>query len=330
MTRSQSVAVHAVLIAGALVMCFPFLWMLLTSLKHSSEVLDSSQWVPSPRSFVATKTEFGSTKEWEVEELEKKDGQVTVRFLYGPMRGETSTVPDADVIRKRWHVDNYRTAWDKGGEAGHATFGRYFYNSFLVAALTTVGTVVTSVLAAFALAFFRFQGKTVIFIIMLMTMMVPQQVLLIPDYLLIHHLGWLDTYPALIVPWCAGVFGIFLLRQFFLTFPRDLYEAAILDGCSRLDFLFRIMIPLSLPPILTISIFSFLASWNSLIWPLVVATQDKYYTIQVGLATFATEAGTRWELLMAASAISIIPLVILYFMAQRYFIEGIAQSGIKG
>jgi multiple sugar transport system permease protein len=160
--------------------------------------------------------------------------------------------------------------------------------------------------------------------------MVPQQVLLVPDFIVVHQLGWYNTFSALIVPWTAGVFGIFLLRQFFLTLPRDLYEAAMIDGCSRLGFLFKILVPLSIPPILTMSIFTFLTSWNSLIWPLIVTDKPDVYTIQVGLASFTGEAGTRWELLMAASTISILPLVILYFLAQRQFIEGIAQTGIKG
>jgi len=330
MSKAQHILVHTILLAGALLVCFPFIWMVLTSLKHGSEVLETGQWLPLPRTFIEQDQEYGPPKPVEVEVLSEMANFTEVKVLEGRDRNTRIKIEPDRLVHERWHVGNYGSAWNKGGGTGQATFGWYFFNSFLVAVITTLGNVVTSVLAAFALTFFEFSGKGMLFTIMLMTMMVPQQVLLIPDYLLVNHLGWINSYPALIVPWCAGVFGIFLLRQFFMTFPRDLYEAATLDGCSRVGFLFRIVIPLSMPPILTISIFTFLASWNALIWPLVVATRDDYFTIQVGLASFVTEAGTRWELLMAASAISIIPLILLYFIAQRHFIEGIATSGLKG
>jgi multiple sugar transport system permease protein len=128
----------------------------------------------------------------------------------------------------------------------------------------------------------------------------------------------------------AGAFGIFLLQQFFQAIPRDLHDAAVVDGCSRFGFLWRILIPLSVPPILTLSIFTFLSSWNSLLWPLIATDSPGLRTVQVGLSFFSQESGTRWELLMAASTFSILPLVVLYFVFQRQFIQGIAHTGLKG
>ena len=137
-------------------------------------------------------------------------------------------------------------------------------NSFFIAVVTTIGQVTTSILAAYAFVFFNFPFKNGLFTLFLATMMIPQETLLIPNYLILSELGWIDTYMALIVPWLAGVFGIFMLKQFFAQIPRDLYDAAMIDGCSKTGFLFRILVPLALPPIITISIFTFLGSWNSL------------------------------------------------------------------
>ena len=161
-------------------------------------------------------------------------------------------------------------------------------------------------------------------------MMVPQEMILIPNYLILSELGWIDTYMALIVPWLAGVFGIFMLRQFFMQLPMELFDAAMIDGCSKFGFLFRILIPLSVPPILTISIFTFLGSWNSLLWPLIVTNSQHMRTIQVGISYFSQAEGTEWELLMAASTFCILPLIIFYIFAQKYFVQGDAASGLKG
>ncbi len=218
---------------------------------------------------------------------------------------------------------NYSIAWRK------EMFGRYFFNSFIIAAVTTVGQIFAGALAAYAFAFMNFPFKNAIFLMFLGTMMVPQQVLLIPNFLMLGKLGWIDRYPSLIIPWLASVFGIFLLRQFFMSIPKDLYEAAKIDGCSKFKFFTAILLPISGAPITTIGIFTFLGSWNSFLWPLIVTNSKELRTIQVGLQAFSSAEGTKWGLLMAASTFSILPLVIGYFIAQKQFIQGIAKSGLK-
>lgn len=327
MSLSYRALTHVMLILGAFFMTFPFIWMVLTSLKDPKEILHPEVLVPRARTYLRIETSFDTVKEIEVE-VKREEGQgVLVRHVAGATYGRTEVVPRERLIHRRFQFQNYKTAWSRGKGV---TFSRYMLNSFVVAILCTLGNVATSLLAAYAFTFFHFPFKNLLFSLLLITMMVPQQVLLVPDFLIVKDLGWYNTYWALFMPWVAGVFGIFLLRQFFLTLPKDLYEAAMIDGCSRLGFLVKILIPLSIPPIITMSISVFLGTWNALIWPLTVVDKPEFYTIQVGLSFFTNEAGTRWELLMAASAISILPLVILYFFAQKQFIEGIAQTGIKG
>jgi multiple sugar transport system permease protein len=208
-------------------------------------------------------------------------------------------------------------------------FGRYFLNTIFVALTTTIGQLLFSSLAAYSFAFFDFKYKNVIFLIILGTMMIPQQALLVPDYMILYKLGWIDTYAALIVPWMASAFSIFLLRQFFVSIPKELYEAAIIDGSTRLGFFFRILLPLSIPSLLTSGLFTFLGSWNSFIWPLIVTNSPDLRVIQVGLSNFSQAEGSNWGPLMAASTFCTVPLIIIYFIVQKKFIQGIATSGMK-
>jgi multiple sugar transport system permease protein len=327
MSRAQRLIAHTLLGAGAAFMCFPFVWMILTSLKDPKEILHPEVLVPRTRHYLKIQTSYDTIKEVEVEIRHRDANGVQVRHVAGALYGRREIVAPERIVTRKLHWNNYASAWSRGKDV---TFARYMLNSCLVAVICTIGNVVTSLLAAYGFTFFNFPGKSWMFALLLVTLMVPQQVLLVPDFLIVRWLGWYNSYKALFLPWIAGVFGIFLLRQFFMTMPRDLYEAAMIDGCSRLGFLVRILVPLSVTPIITMSIFSFLSNWNALIWPLIVTDKPEFYTIQVGLASMTSEAGTRWELLMAASTISIAPLVILYFMAQKQFIEGIAQTGIKG
>lgn len=219
---------------------------------------------------------------------------------------------------------NYSKAWYKNN------FDRYFFNSFYIAVVTTFFQIFTSGLAAYAFAFMEFKGKNLLFLAFLATMMIPAQAILVPNYLILAKLHWIDTYWALIFPFCAAVFGIFLLRQFFMAVPKELYDAAIIDGCTRFGFFWRILIPLSVPAVTTMGIFTFIGSWNSFLWALIVTHRDSLRTIQVGLSTFKDAEGTKFELLMAASTFCILPLIIGFFLAQKQFIEGISRSGMKG
>jgi multiple sugar transport system permease protein len=219
---------------------------------------------------------------------------------------------------------NYVQAWKA------APFARYFANSFFIASCTAMGVLITSALAAYAFARLNFYGKNVIFTLFLATMMIPFEITMIPNFITISNLGWVNTYQAMIIPWIASVFGIFLLRQFFATIPHDLYDAALLDGCGHFRFLTQIVLPLSKPALISVGLFNFLGSWNAFTWPLIVTREEKMYPIQVGLRYFVTESGTATQELMAAAAITILPLLILYFFAQRQFIEGISTTGLKG
>lgn len=222
----------------------------------------------------------------------------------------------------QWH--NFRLAWQA------APFLRYFVNTAFISAAIVLGVLFTTVPAAYAFARLEFHGKKLLFTLFLATMMIPFEATLIPNYIIITKLRWYNTYFALIVPWTASVFSVFLLRQFFAAVPEDLYDAAALDGCGHARTLWHVAFPLARAPLAAIVIFAFLGSWNSLLWPLLVTSKESLRPIQLGLSVFVSEAGTQPHLLMAASAFTILPIVILYFFAQRQFIEGIASSGLKG
>lgn len=219
---------------------------------------------------------------------------------------------------------NYPQAW------GQAPFARYFLNTTVVSVCTVAGVVFTSVLAAYAFARMEFFGKRFIFLVFLSTLMIPFEILLIPDFIIVTRLRWANTYAALIIPWTASAFQIFLLRQFFATIPKDLYDAAILDGAGHLSFLRLIVIPLARPALVTVMLFSFLGSWKALLWPLIVTKSEVMRTVEVGMASYVSEAGTQTQLLMAAAVFTTIPIVVMYFLGQKQFIEGIATSGLKG
>jgi multiple sugar transport system permease protein len=213
-----------------------------------------------------------------------------------------------------------------------APFGRFYVNSVFVAVATTAGQVITGVLAAYAFARMEFAGRDKIFMVFLATLMVPTQVTLIPTYIVMSRIGWIDSYKALIVPFVATAFSVFLLRQFFLTIPRELEEASIMDGCSKLRFIFSVIMPLSKPAVSSVALFGFLGSWNSYLWPLIVINSNQMRTLPIGLRYFVAQqgGGSEWHFLMAASLIVMLPVLIVFFLAQKQFIEGIARSGIKG
>ncbi len=228
------------------------------------------------------------------------------------------------VWPESWHWENYVLTFRA------APFARYFANSLGVAFVVTAAVILTGLMAGYAFARLRFCGRSVLFALILGTMMIPFEVTLIPNFVLISRLGWYNTYAALTVPWCANAFSIFLVRQAFLGLPGDYFEAARIDGCGHLRFLFRIAAPLVKPTLVTVGLFAFLGSYNSLLWPLVVTADDTMRVVQVGLMAFSGDAGVRVHLLMCASTIVILPTVALYFVAQKYFVESALGAGIKG
>lgn len=222
----------------------------------------------------------------------------------------------------RW--ENYREALTI------LPFGRFFLNTILITALSVVGQLVTCSMAAYAFARLRFKGRDKLFALYLATMMIPAIVTLIPSFLIISAFGWVNTYWALFTPTLTSVWGIFLLRQFFLTLPRDYEDAARLDGATDWDIYWRIILPLSKPALATLSIFAFMATWKDFLWPLIVTNTNEMRPVEVGIAMFSSLYATDWPYQMAAAVVVMLPIVIVFFFAQRYFIEGITLSGLKG
>ncbi len=265
--------IHGALLLGAVMVVFPFYWMIITSFKSNTEAM------ASPPTF------------WP----------------------------------REWHPEQYPLALTQ------APFQRYFFNTAYVAFWQVLGVLVVSSLAAYAFARMEFFGKNILFTAFLATLMIPFEVTLIPNFVIITKwLGWYDTYIAQFIVSIGSVFAIFLLRQFFMSIPKELEDAAEIDGCSQLRFLWEVVLPLSRPALITVALFNFLGSWNAFLWPLLVTRSPEMRPIQLGLQVFQSEFGSRYAELMAASTLVILPTVLVYLVAQKYFVEGIARSGLKG
>jgi multiple sugar transport system permease protein len=283
-----SAALYGVLVGGALVVAFPFLWMVLTSFKS---VQESNAYPPS-------------------------------------------------LLPQVWRGENYGEAWF----TPPSTLGRYLLNSAAIAIAGTGVQVFIATLAAYAFARLRFPGRNALFLLVLATTMVPDEVRLIPNFMTIRGFplaggndltgsggsGFYDTYLGIILPGLAGAFTIFLLRQAFMQVPGDLWEAAQLDGATSLRFLTGVMVPLTLPALLTVTIFGLVARWNALLWPLLITRSESLRPVQVAMTFYQTEFVTDHGQMMAASVMVTLPIVVLYVLVQRQFIEGVAGTGIKG
>ena len=208
--------------------------------------------------------------------------------------------------------------------------GRAILNSIIVAGAETFAVVVTSVFVAYPFARLRFPGRDVIFLLILGTMMIPSQVTMIPTFILMKWLGWIDTYQGLIVPRVMAPLGIFLMRQFLQTLPKELEEAARIDGCGRLKTLTHILVPLMGPAVATLAIFTFTASWNEFFWPLIVVQSTEMWTIQLLIAQLKAAEVADWGMIMAVVSLSVFPTLAIYVLLQRHFVKGIAMSGLKG
>ncbi len=223
-------------------------------------------------------------------------------------------------------LKNYVQAWQG------APWIRYFLNTVLISSVTVAMALVTSLLAGFALGVMHFRSRQFWFVLVLSMLMIPAMVLLIPDYIILKDLSWLNTYQAQIVPFGASVFGIFLLRQFFLGLPQELIEAAELDGASQLGFLWRIGVPLARPALFTIGLYLFIGAWDSFLWPFIMTSSPSVQPIEVGLATFYGTNGTLWTQLSAAVVFTTLPVMVVFMFAQRMLVNGVisATSGVKG
>jgi len=254
-------------------------------------------------------------------------GAAIVLFPLGIVFLTSLETPEASLIGNLLPDDptlaNYQEAWRRG------KFLLAFANSTLVALAVTGFQIITSALAGYALARLKFQGRQAILLMVLATLVIPFQLLVIPVFLVLKWGHLINTYWALILPTAANGFGIFLLRQYFLTIPVELEEAAALDGANRLQILWRVMLPLSRPALVTLFLFTFIGEWNDLFKPLVFTTRPSLRTVQLALADFQEQFTNNWPLLMAAVVIATIPVVLLFIVGQRQFIRGIATTGIK-
>lgn len=236
-------------------------------------------------------------------------------------QADASTFPPR--LPSSLHLHNYVAAWTD------SPFGRWLWNSTIVSTTCVVSNVVLCSLAGYAFARLRFPGNRLLFLAILATLMVPFQVVMIPTLLIVKHLGLVDTLPALIVPNLVTPFGIYLLRQFFLSVPVELEEAALIDGAGRLRILRSILLPLMGPAVSTVAVLTFLTVWNDFLWPLVVTASPDTMTIQLGLSTFTSAHHTNWPELMAGTVMSQLPVLILFMIGQKFFVRSIASTGIK-
>lgn len=219
---------------------------------------------------------------------------------------------------------NYIEAWNA------MPFGRFYLNSIFVGTVVTLGQVVTSSMAAYAFARLKFPGRDKLFFGYLATMMIPGSVTMIPVFILVKMIGLVDTYTALILPGFFSAFGTFMLRQFFMSLPRELEEAAKIDGCSLFGIYWRIILPLSKPALATLTTLTFMGSWNNFMWPLIITNSTEMKTLPIGLQSFQGQYETNWTLLMAGSLIVLIPVIVVFLANQKFFVEGIQLGAIKG
>lgn len=267
------VLIYLLLLAGAIVTMFPFIWMLSTSFKTLGAIAQMPpQLIPNPFSF-----------------------------------------------------DNYAEVWNK------VEFGRYTFNSFFIVAFDMIGSLLSCAFVAFGLAMYKFKLRGLIYAFMLATLLIPGQITMIPTYFIWKQFDVLNTYVPLIAPsFFAGAFGIFLLHQYIKSLPKELYESAVIDGCSPPGIFFRIYLPLCKPALAALGIFTFMGAWNNTLGPLIYLQDRSMYTLPLGLLYLKNESSINQAVIMAGAVITTIPVVIVYLIAQKQFVQGIASTGLKG
>lgn len=226
-------------------------------------------------------------------------------------------------IPETWHPENYAEV------ARQVPLARWFLNSFIVAVAATVGQMLTGSMAGYAFARLKFWGRDSLFLMFLATMMIPPQVTIIPLFIIVRTFGWYDSYAGLIIPGLFGAFSVFIMRQFFLTIPDELEDAARVDGANHWQIYWRVMLPLSGPSLATLGTFTFMSFWNSFLYPLIITRSEEMRTLPVGLSVFRETFTTQWTLLTAGLVMSLIPVIIAFLIGQRYFVRGITMTGLK-
>ncbi len=312
---------YVLLCAGSLLFLTPLLWMISTSLKPLDQTMSMPpSWLPLRYDVVID----GQTREVRpLRELESGEREVLV------LGANERRVVEPSLLKKR-----IAPQWRNFPDAIRAMkyFPRYLSNTLLLCLLTVVGTVSSSALAAYGFSRIQWRGRHHVFLLALATMMVPFPVIMVPIYGLFRALGWIGTLkPLWVGSFCAGAFNVFLLRQFFMTIPKDLSEAARIDGCSEFRIFWQIILPLTRPALTVVALFQFMATWNDFMGPLIFLTDQKDFTLALGLQFFQSRhGGTEWHYLMAASTLMVLPVIALFLAAQKTFIQGISMTGIKG
>ena len=230
------------------------------------------------------------------------------------------------IFPRDWTFRNYITAWNA------TPFGRYLVNSVVQSSVIVVAQVIFSVMAAFAFTFMNFRGRDLMFYLILGSLMIPFQLTFIPNFVLISQWQLANTYAGLTLPFLGSAFGVFLLRQFFMTLPKELHDSAVIDGASNFSFFWHIVVPLSRGSISAFGIFAFLGAWSQYLWPLIITNDSTMRTVQIGISYFLfdQERGTDWGALMAGAVIVMLPTLLLFLFAQRQLVKGIAMTGLKG
>jgi multiple sugar transport system permease protein len=338
---------YAALVLFAVVFVAPFGWMLSTSLKVDTQIFSAQiRWLPTVPTVreqmtdsngmlkdayvpIMTLVENGTSLQVaQLEELE--DGKSRIRPLSaGPHDSKADrVVPTAQLqghtaLAPQWH--NYPDALSS------FPFALYTWNTLVLCVLTMIGTVLSAALPAYGFARLRWNGRDPLFFILIATIMLPPQVTMLPVFLIFRSLGWTGTMKPLVIPAFFGsAFFIFLLRQFFMTIPQELSDAARIDGCNELGILWRIIAPIAKPALSTVALLSFTGAWMDFTGPLIYLHDERTYTLAVGLMAFLGRHGGEWSLLMAAATVMTVPMLVLFFFAQRTYIQGIALTGLKG
>jgi multiple sugar transport system permease protein len=315
---------HVVLLLGSILMLAPFAWMLSTSLKTEGNIFTSTpEWLPKQTFYSVTLPAGPVSIEPPLVSDEKGKSQVRLPGKKDPVWVPASSVHATRKVAPEW--ENYKTV------VTTVPFAQGVVNTLIVTMVGLIGGLFTTSLSAYAFAKLRFPGRESLFYLLLGTMMIPGVVTMLPTFILFRQAGWINTFRPLIVPALfGGAWGIFLMRQQFKTIPNELEDAARMDGCNPFQTYARVIMPLSKPTVATLAIFGFMGGWNDFMGPLIYLNDPNKFTLQLLLASFSSFYSTKTNLLMAGAVLSLIPVLALFFAAQRYFIQGITLSGIKG
>jgi multiple sugar transport system permease protein len=343
-SRLAYVVVNLVLLAGSVLFLFPLVWMIATSVKPMSQALEQPprafpypERVSSPdgRSYPAVFYRPGpaATDEKLAGVIERKGDRLLIEYDARGAVKERKWVPAASTrVPPVWRWENYAKAFTYKAETlGYIPFLRYARNTLYIAILSVVGTVLSNALVAYGFARIDFPGRNVLFALTLATMMIPFSVRVVPEYVLFKSLGWVGSPKPLWVPAFFGsAFNIFLLRQFFLSLPFELSDAAKIDGCSEFQIFRDVLLPLARPALAVVALFNFMYVWNDFQGPLIYLTDQRTYTLAYGLQAYQSQqGGTEWPLLMAAATRVVLPVIVVFFFAQKTFIQGITVTGMK-